>query len=211
MEMIEIAVEKLREADWNPNRMDAAQLARLATSIRRYGVVQNLVVRPRDGGCYEVLSGNHRLRVLRELGIAKAPCAVVTLDDARAKLLAQALNHIQGEDDLGMRSELVRQVLAALPPEEVRSLLPDSAANLDSLASLGQETIAEHLEKWQRARPARLKHLLFHLTPPQLEMVQQALKKAGPFTRKVQADSPNVRSAALYLVCRAFLDGGKQP
>lgn len=87
------------------------------------------------------------------------------LNDARARLLAQAFNRIQGEDDLGLRAELIRQVLEALPQEDVLSLLPETAESLAALSSLGQEGMADHLQNWQRAQLARLKHLQFQLTP----------------------------------------------
>jgi ParB family transcriptional regulator, chromosome partitioning protein len=108
MNFIDIPLDQLREASWNPNQMDGAMLERLRESLRRFDVVTNLVVRPLRGASYEVISGNQRLQVLRELGRESVPCAVVDLDDAHARLLAQALNRVQGEDDLGLRADLLR-------------------------------------------------------------------------------------------------------
>ncbi len=85
------------------------------------------------------------LAVLKELGVDPAPCVVVEADDANARLLAQALNRIQGHDDLGLQAELVREVLQSLPPEEVLSLLPDTAQSLQALSALGQQTMADYL------------------------------------------------------------------
>ena len=141
---------------------------RLKASLGRYGMVQNLVVRRMGDGRYEVLSGNQRLQVLRELGYPEAPCVVVQLDDVHARLPAQALNRVQGEDGLGVKAELIREVLEALPKEEILSLLPRTAASLQALSSLGQEGMADYLQNWQRAQQARLKHLQFQLTPAQL-------------------------------------------
>ena len=107
MQVTEIPMELLREAPWNPNQQDPAMLGRLKESISRYGLVQNLVARPLGVGAYEVLSGNQRLQVLRDQQIEEVPCVVVELDDSRARLLAQALNRVHGEDDLGLRAELV--------------------------------------------------------------------------------------------------------
>ena len=70
----------------------------LRSSISKYGLVQNLVVR-RIGDKYEVLSGNQRLKLLREFNVKIVPGVIVDLDDAHARLLAQALNHIHGDDD----------------------------------------------------------------------------------------------------------------
>ena len=96
MKVVELPIEHLREAEWNPNIMDEAMLGRLKESIGRFGMVQNLVARAMGDGTYEVLSGNQRLRVLREMGIMSVPCVLVKVDDARARLLAQALNRVQG-------------------------------------------------------------------------------------------------------------------
>ena len=136
-------------------------LQRLRSSISKYGLVQNLVVR-RIGDKYEVLSGNQRLKLLREFNVKIVPCVIVDLDDAHARLLAQALNHIHGDDDLGLRAELIREVMRVIPEEEILTILPDTVESLKGMASLGQETIAGYLMNWERARSVRLKILFLN-------------------------------------------------
>jgi ParB family chromosome partitioning protein len=201
MQMVNLPLDQLQEAPWNPNQMDAATMSRLRESLARYGLVQNLVVRPLDKGCYEVLSGNQRLQVLRESGIQTAPCVVVDLDDAHARLLSQALNRIQGEDDLGLRA-----VLQALPQRDVLNLLPETSQSLQAVASLGQEDMVSYLQNWQQAQGARLKHLAFQLLPSQLEVVEEALSRLLPLARQAQSHSPNARGTALYLLCLGYLE-----
>ena len=98
VKVVELPLEQLREASWNPNAMDEAMLSRLRRSIDRFGVVQNLVVRALPDATYEVLSGNQRLGALREMGVSVAPCVIVDLDHSKARLLAQVLNRVQGEE-----------------------------------------------------------------------------------------------------------------
>ena len=205
MNLVEIPVQQLHGAPWNANHMDEGMMDHLRESVRRYGLVENLVVRPLGPESYEVLSGNQRLRLLRELGVSPAPCFVVAVDDANARLLAQALNRVRGQDDLGLKADLVREVLKAVPEAEVMALLPESAGGLRSLASLGQESMAASLQSWQRAREARLRNLLFKLTPAQLETVERALSLMLPAARQDPHRSPNTRGTALYLVCESFL------
>ena len=92
MKIVELPIEKLHEAPWNPNQMDEATLNRLKNSLSRYGVVEPLVVRPMHDSVYEVLSGNQRLKVIEEMRIRDISCVIVNLDDKEAMLLAQALN-----------------------------------------------------------------------------------------------------------------------
>jgi len=205
VKIFDLQVDQLREAPWNPNAMDETMMARLGESVRRYGVVENLVVRQTGQDTYEILSGNQRLRLLKKTGCSHAPCVVVDLDDTRARLLAQALNHIHGEDDLGLRAELLRDVLETVSEEEMASLLPETAASLRSIVSMGQQAIADYLENWQKARDARPKRLHFQLTPMQLEVVEEAISRMLPKTGQSRGDNPNARGTALYLLCKSYL------
>src|SRR5205085_10498234 len=108
-------------------------------SIEEFGIVENLVARPHPdkAGCFEVLSGNQRLRVYRELGFATAPVVVVELDDARARLLAQTLNRTRGSDDPKAYAALLEQVLQEFTLATVSEFLPGTEATLD-------RTVREH-------------------------------------------------------------------
>ena len=205
MNIVDIPISQLVEAWWNSNRMDPAMLARLKTSITRFDLVDNLVVRKLEQDAYEVLSGNQRLQVLRKLAYSHVPCVVVDLDDAEARLLAQGLNRIEGEDDLGLKAELLKEVLKTLSQSEVLSILPESAESLKALTALGEIDIAEHLRVWQQAQSARLCHLTFQLSGTQLEDVEQALARAlqGYVAKE---GSPNRRGTALTCICRMYME-----
>src|SRR5919204_2665887 len=148
METTEIRLECLRPADWNANHVSAAVRAKIRRSIERYGLVENLVARPHpeQPGSFELVSGNHRLPILRELGYVRAPVVVVELDDAQARLLAQALNRTRGTDDPRAYGELLERILADLDVSEVVELLPETEATIDQvLRELGGDEQAEEL------------------------------------------------------------------
>ena len=205
MKITEIAIDMLEQAQWSPNKMDDASRQRLHKSVERFGVVSNLVVRRLRDGRFEVLSGNQRLVELKQSDALSAPCVIVDMDDTQARLLAQALNHIHGEDDLGLRAELLKEVLRSSTEEEVLDILPETAESLQALATMGEEDMASHLDAWQRAQAARLKHLQIQLTSDRMEIVEQAIAQAMPRARLDQAGSPNLRGTAIYLICRAYL------
>ncbi len=130
------------------------------------------------------------------------------MDDARAKLLAQALYRLHGEDDVGLKAELVRQKRDKLPEEEVLSFLPETAESLSSLCSMGHEDLAQYWDSWQQAQFARLKQFQFQLTSDQANVVEEVLSRLLPKARESRRDSPNARGTALYLLCLEYMERG---
>ena len=221
MQVINLPATSITSPEWNPNFMDDSMRGRLLRSIERFGIVVPLVVRKIDSNSYETIGGAQRLSILRETDTRTIACVVVEADDTESRLLAQALNRIQGEDDLGLRADALRQILSAMPQSEVLSILPESAESLQSLVSLGQVDMAEHIRAWQQAQAARLRHLTFQLSGDQLELVEKALSKTLPDKPRVfdglsgeyavassteDDSSPNRRGTALAEICRHYLE-----
>ena len=204
MEVVDLSIESIESPEWNPNEMGADLRAHLRRSISEFGMVVPLVVRAAGADRYETVGGAQRLSVLRDMSVAKAPCVVVEANDGEARLLSQALNHIAGEDNLGLRAALVRYLLETLPQDRVLAVLPDSAEGLQALASLGEDDIAGYLTAWQRVQGARLRHLQFQLTDDQLAIVEEALRQV-PANHEEQRGSPNRKGIALTKICRVYL------
>ena len=204
MNVVELPLTSITAPAWNPNRMDPAMHTRLRRSIERYGVVVPLVVRSAGPGTYQAVNGAQRLAVLKEMGSVSAPCVVVSAGDTESILLAQALNRISGDDDPYLKVRSLKDVLEELPAEEVLALLPESAASLASLATLGETSLASQLGAWQRGQPARLHHLNFHLTSAQLAQVHRAIAAASDAPQ--DASNPNRRSTVLAHICQAYLN-----
>ena len=202
MNVVDLPIDSISAPDWNPNELNERIRARLRQSIERFGFLVPLVVRRVREGRYETVGGAHRLEVLRDLGEESAACVVIDADDAEARLLSQCLNRLQGEDNLGLRADLIRKVLEDKPLSEHLSLLPDSAENLQALAGLGVEDLAASLRQWQAQQGARLKHLTFQLVPSQVEVVEEALTRVGVGANRT---NPNKRGNALYALCLGYL------
>jgi ParB family chromosome partitioning protein len=73
------------------NGFDDDSLGELAESIRENGIMQPLVVRPRDGG-YELIAGERRWRAAQMAGLAKVPIVIRDVDDRTALELALVEN-----------------------------------------------------------------------------------------------------------------------
>lgn len=72
------------------------KLVELATSIAKHGVIQPIVVRPRDGG-YQIVAGERRWRAAQRAQIHDIPAIIRNFDDAETLEIA-LLENIQRQD-----------------------------------------------------------------------------------------------------------------
>ncbi len=83
-------------------RKSFTDLNRLTESIRRYGIIEPLTVRPvpnanpagkkKGDPVYELVSGERRLRAAKIAGMSEVPCVVMHLDDRNAAEMSAAAN-----------------------------------------------------------------------------------------------------------------------
>jgi ParB family chromosome partitioning protein len=89
---------QLRPGKYQPRtRMDEGSLYELAESIKSQGVMQPILVRPVDGGGYEVIAGERRMRAARLAGLDEVPVLVKAVADEAAAVMA-LIENIQRED-----------------------------------------------------------------------------------------------------------------
>ena len=122
-ELLELPVDAVHPNPKQPRRkFDQEAGSGLAESVRRQGVIQPLLVRPRAAGGYELVAGERRWRAAREAGLATVP-AVVREHDDRDTLL------------VGLIENVAREQLS--PVEEARAyavLLDEFALSLGDVA-----------------------------------------------------------------------------
>jgi hypothetical protein len=125
-------------------------------SIRRYGVLQPLLVR-NHGGRHVVVAGRKRLAAAAAAGLSRVPCLVERVDDEQATVLAAASN--TPSTDRGVAR------LAAAPPAAVDVpfvafadclTAVTSSANLLAPGSTLTQTIAVDLVRAEAARAMQL-------------------------------------------------------
>ncbi len=97
-ELLHLPVEAIHPNPRQPRRrFEPEATAGLAESIRRQGVLQPIVVRPREAGGYEVIAGERRWRAAREAGAPTLPALVREADD-RETLLLGLVENVARED-----------------------------------------------------------------------------------------------------------------
>jgi len=93
----ELPLSSVKPNPYQPRtRMDQAELADLASSMEASGLLQPVIVRPRDTG-FELIAGERRWRAALQLGWAKIPAVVKEVDD-RTLLTLALIENLQRDD-----------------------------------------------------------------------------------------------------------------
>ncbi|MFZ2413900.1 MAG: ParB/RepB/Spo0J family partition protein, partial [Candidatus Cryosericum sp.] len=77
-------------------RFDEAALATLGESIRKHGILEPIIVRPRDGR-FEIVAGERRFQAAVQVGLEQVPVTVRDLDDRMMMEIALSEN-LERED-----------------------------------------------------------------------------------------------------------------
>ena len=144
----------LRISELEPNRdqprkeFDPAALAELADSIAAVGVIQPLIVRPIQGGGYQIVAGERRWRAAQSAGLTEVPVVIRDLSDKEVDEIA-LIENLQREDlnpveeaegyrhlmnEYGMTQEQVASRVGKSRPSVANSVrlleLPDSVLGM---------------------------------------------------------------------------------
>ena len=95
-------VKQIKVIEIEPNRdqprkiFDNESLEELAESIKRYGIIQPIIVNKKDD-YYEIVAGERRWRAAKKAGLTEIPCIIRGDDERRNKEIA-LIENIQRED-----------------------------------------------------------------------------------------------------------------
>ena len=123
----EVPVDKIRLPKDQPRKyFDAAKMRELVESVREYGILEPLLVRPLADGEYELVAGERRYRAAKEVGLDTIPIVSRDLNDQDAIRIALVEN-LQREDlNPVEETEAILNLLTIelnLSKEDVTSLL----------------------------------------------------------------------------------------
>lgn len=88
-----IRIESIEANPYQPRtKFDEDALNELAQSIKTYGLIQPVTVRPVGSGKYQLISGERRFRAAQMAGLTEIPAFVRTVDDALSIQMALVEN-----------------------------------------------------------------------------------------------------------------------
>lgn len=96
------------------------QEAELKASIKTYGFYIPILVRPVADGKYELIDGEHRIKVVKEMGWTKIPAIIGTTDENKAAILNFLANTARGtQNPVDIAEALDKTKQAGLSIEEL--------------------------------------------------------------------------------------------
>ena len=175
MKVERILIDRLLGHPGNVNVMRGEVLLKLKGHIARGGRYEPLVVRvhPERAGCYQILNGHHRKKVLEQLGYAEAECVVWDVSDEEGLMLLATLNRLNGEDDPKGRALLLTRLAGRFDREALLKQLPETRGQLEKMLAVARGpgvVEAKALGEMPQA-------MVFFVNGEQREKIEEGLRK----------------------------------
>lgn len=150
---------------------DEEALQALADSIRRYGVVQPIIVRPLADKTYELIAGERRWRASQRAGLKEIPALIRTYEDTKAT-------------EISLIENIQRENLNVIEEAAAYKLLID-------MNNWKQDELAAKVGK-SRSHVANIMRLL-SLAPPVRKLIENGALTMGQARPLLQLKSPEVQ------------------
>ncbi|MDQ0114373.1 DNA methyltransferase [Paenibacillus harenae] len=115
MRVEQISIDALVANSWNPNEMDHQIFESLVENIKRFGVLQPLLIR----SDMTIIKGEKRWKAARAAAIREVTCVIVESTEEEAKLLTVSLNHLRGRTNEELLASIVSELANHFDLEEI--------------------------------------------------------------------------------------------
>lgn len=135
----QVSINLLKGADYNPRKWSKEAEEQLKESIKRFGIVDPILVNSASNRKNIVIGGHFRLSVIKSLGIKEVPVVYISIPDIeKEKELNIRLNKNTGEFDWGLLAKF---------DEAFLSEIGFSSEDLDSIFEIEENPEMFDLEK----------------------------------------------------------------
>lgn len=149
MEVINIDINLLNPAEYNPRNLTEEQFNNIKSSLDEFDFVNPLVVNSNPNRKNILIGGHQRLKVAKELGYKQVPVVYVNLNEQQEKELNIRLNKNTGEWDLDSLSEhFTKNELSdwGFDEEELSVLFRNTSKKIDSKNNQDDPTFGDEVD-----------------------------------------------------------------
>ncbi len=111
MEIVNVKIKELKSASYNPRQMTEKQAQDLTESIKKFGMVDPIIVNSHPGRENVIVGGHQRLKIADILGFVEVPVYYVNLDEKSEQELNLRLNRNVGQWDWEMLANFEKEML----------------------------------------------------------------------------------------------------
>jgi ParB family chromosome partitioning protein len=191
---------------------DETTLAELSSSVKEHGVLQPILVRPQEGGRYQLIAGERRWRAAKMAGLATIPAMIEEIDDDTALEIA-IIENLQREDLSPLDEAIMYERMTSEHGYSVRKLaqklgkdkgyienrlrLADAPPEIRQLVSLRKDTVSHAYELLKVEDPRKRRRLAEQVASGELSLVRLREKiegrRARPASEATEADASKGR------------------
>lgn len=179
------------------------EIEELAASIKENGLMHNLVVRKKDNGTYEIISGERRYHALKSLNYGKVPCQVKEISDIDAEIMLIQANVEQRELLPSEKMEGIKRLKAIyeqkkangeqLPKGKTRDLIGAdmklSGVQVGRYQKVDKDLIKPLKEKLDREEITLTQaHTISNLTKEEQKIIHEEIKALDPKESKEEVE-----------------------
>jgi ParB-like chromosome segregation protein Spo0J len=141
MNIVSYEIDKINEAEYNPRELSKKQHEDLYDSIRKFGLVDPILININPERKNIVIGGHQRLKICKELNFKAVPCVELNISEKEEKELNIRLNKNHGQwdfdnlanffnaDDLFDWGFDMKEIKFSVP--EINELAQDMEVNFD--------------------------------------------------------------------------------
>lgn len=166
---------------------DADQLDELTKSVKEHGVLQPILVRPIDGGKYEIIAGERRWRAAQAAGLHAVPAIRRNFNDAVSFEIALIENIQRADLNPIEEAEGYRRLIAEFghSAEELGRLVHKSRSHVANLLRLLE--LPDSVREWLMEGQISMGHARALITANHPTVLAEEVIKRGLSVRQTEA------------------------
>jgi len=124
-----VPVDIIKFDETNPNILSDEQMKALRLTMEKYGYLAPVILNNE----FEVIDGEHRVRIYKELGEKEIQAYVIDVDNIDKKILRQLMNKLRGEHDKQKDVNEFKSIFEAGRLDEFSQLLAKNREEFEEL------------------------------------------------------------------------------
>jgi len=155
MKVVEVEIEKLKPSEYNPRALSEKEALDLEKSLRKFGMVEPIVVNSASGRENVIIGGHQRYFLLKKMGWKKIPVVYVNIPDLKEEQeLNLRLNKNLGHWDWDMLANLSEDLLkeVGFESEELDKIFSLEREDEDEVPEPRKETDIKYGDIFQLGR-----------------------------------------------------------